>query len=218
MNKKRRNVCKGLITVIALCFLLCLIPAKTEAASAKQKAMKAYKKFLTQESIPWSVYNYDETADPSLCKFSLVYLDNNSVPELVVSGGDTYYKPYMTIYTYKNGKVTLVENSSYGFSSYYKKKGIIVESAAKGATFYNKYSNGQLKIVLAKLNENAQGRDLNGDGKIGYAYYKTTSSGDIKYISKSSFNKRLKKLVGSKNTKKLKFYKNTAKNRKKYLK
>ncbi|MCD8018265.1 MAG: hypothetical protein LUF92_01380 [Clostridiales bacterium] len=185
----------------------------------KKKALKAYKKFLSQDTIKWN--KTSTKVKLSKCEFLLVYLDNNSVPELIVSSGSNNLASAggEVLYTYKNGKVKYVDYAKYGFY-YYKKKGVYYKYYDGGQFYYYTFSKGKSKYVLNVINESVNSRDWEGDGKRTYAYYKITNSstGAGKYILESEYKAYFKKLVGSKKAKEPKLHKNTAKNRKKYIK
>ena len=69
------------ILLCVLAVFLAVPCVKTEAAPAKKKAVKAYKEFLAKEKISWDE-NWEVPADE--CKFAIVYIDKDDVPELVL--------------------------------------------------------------------------------------------------------------------------------------
>lgn len=185
-----------------------------KAGDTKSKAIKAYKNLLAKDTMRWGK-DTDDTAVPTKnCTFSLVYIDNNSVPELVVKNNQdiTHIAGFGVVYTYRNGKVRTVENIQLdGKFYYYKKKGIFLTSyCAMGQECYTccKLSKGK---STAKLGTQT---DLFTNEK---SYYKCKSSGTTD-IAKKTFNSSLKKLVGTRKRSTAAFHKNTAMNRKKYLK
>ena len=205
MKKKTRITI--LLTTLLLLFAFAM-PAS--AASTKSKALKAYKKLLAQKEITF-VRSIDGTTTKlsfptSKMKFALVYLDNNTVPELVIDNLDNI--PIMwygeigfsdfgnAVFTYKGGKLKQLDvyNSNWRLTKVYKKKGVFYSNNThhkKEATYY--YIKGTKTIYIGSFE--------NG-----------------KYYKKSAFQKLLKKYVGSTKATKIKYYKNTAANRKKYLK
>lgn len=213
---KRHNKHYGFMLSLLLLFCVSLLipSADAQAASTKSKAIKAYKKFLTQDTIRWGNDTYYTAVPTKNCTFSLVYIDNNSVPELVVKNNQdiTHVAGFGVVYTYKNGKVQTVNNIQLdGKFYYYKKKGIFLTSyCAMGQSCYTycKLNKGK---STAKL-----GKQTDLDTKV-KTYYKCTSTGTTD-ISKAKFNSSLKKLVGSKKKSTAAFHKNTKANRKKYLK
>lgn len=212
MEKKRegiRSVFRGLCLMLAVAACLGFGTVKTEAASAKTKAMKAYRAFLSKKSITWDKGYKVSTKD---CKFAIVYVDNDKVPELVVYATTVpHVAGFGRLYTYRKGKVSRVGAIDLDDKKfhYYHKKGIYVSRYAMGGVFdgYFKLSKGKGALKLQK-------------NKYIYANYTETtySNAKRKTLSRSQFNRELKKLVGGKKQSSAKFYKNTEKNRKKYCK
>ena len=71
MAEKRKRWMVLLCTLMVLLTVPCM---KTEAASAKTKALKAYEKFLSTETVVWDS-NYEVSAKD--CKFAVAYIDKN---------------------------------------------------------------------------------------------------------------------------------------------
>ncbi|MCD7744179.1 MAG: hypothetical protein LUI13_02620 [Lachnospiraceae bacterium] len=220
----RNNTRTGILRFGTLCVLFCalllFLPVRAEAASSKTKALKAYKKFLAQSTMTWGEGS-STTVTLSKCRFAVVYLDKNSVPELIlyagsnsVDGSDGSY----LIYTYKNGRVTFVARAWESFS-YYKKKGVYLTSHRWNGYYYT-FSSATAVRRFSVTDETVSYYDINGDGEYSLVYKRfadaTDSTGTV--ISKSAFNSQLKSLIGSKKLTTPKFRKNTAANRKKYLK
>ena len=218
MKKKTRITI--LLTTLLLLFAFAM-PAS--AASTKSKALKAYKKLLAQKEITFVDRWHTKASFPtSKMKFALVYLDNNTVPELVIDNLDNI--PIMwygeigfsdfgnAVFTYKGGKLKQLDvyNSNWRFTKVYKKKGVFYSNNThhkKEAIYY--YIKGTKTIDIGSFENGKYYNRENGK------YYK---NGAIKPIKKSAFQKLLKKYVGSTKATKIKYYKNTAANRKKYLK
>lgn len=213
MKKKTRITI--LLTTLLLLFAFAM-PAS--AASTKSKALKAYKKLLAQKEITF-VKSIDgtttkESFPTSKMKFALVYLDNNTVPELVIDNLDNIPIMYYgeigfscfgnAVFTYKGGKLKQLDvyTSNWRLTKVYKKKGVFYSNNThhkKEAIYY--YIKGTKTIDIGYFSP--------------VMYYK---NGAFKPIKKSAFQKLLKKYVGSTKATKIKYYKNTAANRKKYLK
>lgn len=206
MGKKWKKSLKLLSASVLLMMVLVFMPSTvTKAASVKSQAMAAYKSYLSQ-----AVGEYGGKYD----KFAVAYITKDSVPELV------FNTPiYTYIYTYKNGAMKLLyKESSYNVFKYYKKKGVITRFYAHRGfqtKDYYRLSNGEFKEFLNK-------ETYSSGGSTYYKYVKKSGTYgswyDTKKISKSTFNTRLKKYVGSRKASSFKYYKNTAKNRNKYLK
>lgn len=212
--KKKRSL-KLILMLTVLLTLLLACGMTSQAASAKSKAMKAYKTMMAKTYI----YKDNWQMKTKNCYFAIAYIDNNSVPELIVYNNKDipHMGGYGMLYTYRNGKVqyvtsmTLDEKSTLG---YYRKKGILTDAYAqqgrKGVSFM-KLKNGTVTSVLYKGYYH-NGKKWKADEYLKYSSSKVTT------LTKSKFNKALKSYVGSRDLTKFKFYKNTSKNRKKYLK
>ena len=197
-----------------LCFLFLLavfmtVPCvKAGAAPAKTKALKAYGEFLSKKTVRWDSY-YDKLPAKE-CRFAVAYIDKDNIPELILYNTNvTHVSRFGRLYTYKNGKVKCVGavDIDGGKCYYYKKKGIFVGEYVMGgiSNAYLKLSNGKISSKLVKRKKM--------DGVSNGTYYYDPQ----KEITKSSFNKRLKSLVGTTKRTTVKFYKNTGANRKKIL-
>lgn len=203
MNKKR--ICKTFLILLFLFVIGGLLPgSQAQAASQKTKALKAYKKLLTQKNIQWN--SNGVIVKSANCKFALAYIDNNSVPELVLFGGSglNHGTGFYSVYTYQGGKVKRVANIRDGIV-FYKKKGIFVSYTQ----LHGEYES-YLKLSKAKTK-----MKLRTETYYDTVYYEGETE---KKISKSMFEKKLKRLVGSTKVSVPKFYNNTKADRKKYLK
>lgn len=203
---------KKVISVF-LCSLLAFafIPySQVHAKTVKSQALDAYRVLLSEKLVEWG----DSGSQVSLekCSFALAYIDNNSVPELILQNlsSTDHAIGYGSLYTHKNNKVVCL--GSLGLNDtfyYYKKKGIYVDNYTGmgiSSDHYNKLSDTKIytKLIMSK-------RYL-ADNSVACTY--ATKSDEI---SKAKFKKKLRKLVGSKKKTALTFYQNTSSNRLKYL-
>lgn len=202
--KKIKRMSLLVVTFIAILFGSTMV----FAASQKSKAISAYKKYMASE--------------PSTSEFALIYLDNDSVPELVFR-----WKGF----TFRNGKMKelkpsgrAVFSSQYvlaGFEGYYKKTGILRTQWGGGdfswIDYYAKMNGTKVKAVLAKSTVADPITDYNNI-TYHHEYYRQSGSAFKEMKSKSQFNNALKKYINNNKYIKIKFRKNTASNRKKYLK
>lgn len=213
--KQKKYWMKTVISMLLLVMFLC--PLRTEAASQKTKALRAYNSMLSKQTMQWGKDDYYTAVPTNRCSFALAYIDNNSVPELIVTTGYVA-RPAGTvvIYTYRKGKIQVVTNTTTGrfyadssVFSYYKKKNIFIST----------YGNGGVTDNYYKMSKNKASQKLMAGDSLMYgkSWYKVSGNTNKK-ISKTSFNKALKKLVGSKKKTTAKFIANTSANRKKYLK
>lgn len=175
----------------------------SDAASQKTKAMKEYNRLLSQKKLKWSG---NLKVKSSKLKFSLIYVDKDSVPELFIDGtsaGTTHVSGAYKLYTYRNGKLYDVGTYRDSFG-YYKKKGVFVSKTYLHGEYeaYHKLSKGEDVIRLRSEK-----------------YYTTQYfDGNENQISKASYKKQLKKLTGKKKASAPVCVNNTSANRKKLLK
>lgn len=203
-----------------LCIVLVIPAMNVSAATQRQKAIAAYKKYLSQSKVyvmpkgkKYYDYSYEErtyngTAS-SKAKFSFVNIDNDGVPELVVSAMVSGIPTY-TVLTYKNGKI----NRAYyefeaGFIGYYPKTGIFLEIGYTDGTPYNenyyKLKGVKAPEVMSKFVYGSRPTE---------AYYSVGG----RDVSIRTFAAKRKSLTGGKSLLKPKVYSNTAANRKLRLK
>ena len=137
----------------------------TVKSSSKNTALKAYYNFLK---------SYKFTCDYSARGFNLAYINNDSIPELIVFDGD-YHAAGGKVYAYVNGKVKYVgEFGEWGGFEYQEKKGVICStwSRANSYTTYYKWSGSKLSTIISFSAVPDEG--------FGYKYYingkKVTSS------------------------------------------
>lgn len=207
MKKGFRNRKLWGLLALLLCVSLAAPAVNVQAASKKSQAIKAYKQFLGSKPDNGS---YD---------FAMIYLDNDSVPELLVGA---------FLYTYKDGKVTQ-HSVVFGDSglSYYKKKGVIVTLHTHNNVIYKEgmQSSDYYKFTKTKLTRklykecvykiNASGKAA---GKKKYSYSRYNSKNMQVKTTKAKFDSALKQLAGKKKPVKIKLHHNTKANRNKYLK
>lgn len=227
MIKMRKNFVKIMLGALLLS-CICILGQPVQAASQKSKALKAYKTFLSKDTVTWHSYS-PKKIDLKKCKFALAYIDKDSVPELILDcagNSNSHADGYYELYTYKNGKVKFVTNLMDGFSCY-KKKGIfcaVHEGTGGYGRYYYQLSKGKAVYKFLSVSEKKANMDLDGDGRIGVSYKKVTKARTPQYessmvsVSKSAFNRELKKIVGNAKNKTVKYYPNTANNRTKHLK
>lgn len=201
------------ILIMFLCSLLVFVlihHSQSYAKTSKQKALDAYNILLSGKSIKWG--NTNSQIPLEGCSFALAYIDNNSVPELILQNlSDTDHAiGYGLLYTYKDSKLVCLESLSMNDTFYYyKKKGIYIDNYTGmgfSLDYYNKLSGTKIstKLIMRK--------NYLADNSVVYSYSKGSGK-----ITKAQFKKNLRKLVGSKKKIVLRFYQNTPSNRSKYL-
>ena len=140
--------------------LRCKVTVK-KATSSKSKALKAYYNFLK---------SYKFTSDYSARGFNLAYINNDSIPELVVFDGD-YHAAGGKVYAYVNGKVKYVgEFGEWGGFEYQEKKGVIRSSYfgwGSCETTYYKWSGSKLSTIMSS----SEIGKFSSNGDFEYKYY-----------------------------------------------
>ena len=94
MEKIKTSKQRILVAILTLCMLFTLFAHATNvnAASKRTKALTAYQKKLTRLD---SRYN----------KFALIYLDKDSIPELLITPKETVHIATSDVYVYTGGKL-----------------------------------------------------------------------------------------------------------------
>lgn len=139
MEKIKTSKQHILVVTLTLCMLFTLFAPATNvnAASKRTKALTAYQKKLKK-------------LDSKIYKFALVYLDKDSIPELVITSKESIHAVYGEIYTYNNGKLKNLKyaGSDFGQFIYSPKKSVACNSSwinGYGAvsTFYRLSKTGK---------------------------------------------------------------------------
>ena len=208
--------------LLLICIVLLLPGVDTAAATQKQQAMKAYKQFLSKSTVTiiplgrryeedgYKMVNYTGTPS-SKVRFSIAYIDNDSVPELIVERIQRNVGIY-GIFTYKNGKVVWVKAGrgyDYYIGCYAKTGTFLTRATTEGAPYHDHYDvlkNGKAAPKLVK--------SVWPDRK----YYYRTQNGRSVDISFEAFSRLLKNINGGKKLTRVSYHTNTASNRNKYLK
>ena len=222
--KKTKIRNRLLLFVLVLAFF---VPsANGYASTQKQKALDAYKSMLSKSKV--SILNsgskyfdrkknglvtYSPTTS-SKVQFAIAYIDNNDVPELIVKRSDGLF----AVFTYKNSKIYRVKagDTCDRFAGYYKKTGgyKLIDSSEsyyddkiQYEDYYLLTSSGSTKKLSKYVRPN--------ENKI---EYRSVNKSNIITISHASFKSKFVSLTKGKALTKVKYYSNTAANRKKYLK
>lgn len=219
MRSRKRNAFRTLLVVL---MLVMLFPGVTAHAASKKKALKAYKKLLSKNTIMiapknatiWPEIKYKGTKKKN-ARFSLAYLDSDKVPELFVYDPSAGY----AVFRYKKGKAVRAGYELYWTvpKGYYYKTGIYRTSGdVEGYIFYdryNRYSSGKFTQII----EHNYCEDYDDDDNriIEHEY---RSYPGAREITKGRFDALLKNYTKGRAMTGLVLRKNTAKNRKKYLK
>ena len=160
--------------ILLMLFTLFAPAANVNAASKRTKALTAYQKKLTSLD---SRYN----------KFALIYLDKDSIPELLITPDFSVHAVAGEVYTYTGGKLKQLKyaGSDYGRLIYSKKKSVVSNSA---------WINGYGAIsTFYRFNKKGKGTKLKTfeEASLPKTLYKING----KKVSKKKFNSEYKKMV-----------------------
>ena len=140
--------------------LKCKVTVKRQTTS-KKAALRAYYNFL-------KYYNF--TSNSSSCGFNLIYINNDTIPELVIFDGN-YHAVGAKIYAYVNGQVKYVDEfGEYGAFNYKEKKGII-HSPRSGQGIYRNTYYKWTGAKLSKIISFTSIEQLDSSGDFVYKYY-----------------------------------------------
>ena len=160
--------------ILLMLFTLFAPAANVNAASKRTKALTAYQKKLTSLD---SRYN----------KFALIYLNKDSIPELLITPDFSVHAVAGEVYTYTGGKLKQLKyaGSDYGRLIYSKKKSVVSNSA---------WINGYGAIsTFYRFNKKGKGTKLKTfeEASLPKTLYKING----KKVSKKKFNSEYKKIV-----------------------
>ncbi|VYU18491.1 hypothetical protein [Intestinibacter bartlettii] len=141
--------------------LRCKVSIKKRTTNNKKAALKAYYNFLK---------SYRFTTDYSTRGFNLAYINNDSIPELVVFDGD-YHGAGGKVYAYVNGKVKyLGEFGEWGGFEYKERTGVICSSWFGRGNYhctYYKWNGSKLSTMVSFSSI----EELLPNGNVQYKYY-----------------------------------------------
>jgi len=214
--------------VLAMFCIVLIVPAlNVSAVTQRQKAMAAYKKYLSQSKVyvmpKGTTYqdlgkkkDFTYNGTPSAqAKFCIANIDNDSIPELVISAKFDN-RNFISVLTYKNGKVCRISyHKATEFLGYYPKTGVYF---AKGiiAHMYKPegvgYSENYIKIS-GSSEKSIMSKDVQPENKKPVEY-----SIGSKTVSAKEFAAYRTKVTGGKSLLKVKLHNNTATNRNRKIK
>ena len=176
MKKIKTSKQRILVVTLTLCMLFTLFApaANVNAASKRTKALTAYQKKLKK-------------LDSSAYKFALVYLDKDSVPELLITPYDGAHAFAGEVYMYAGGKLKQLKyaGSDYGRFIYSRKKSVVSNSA-----WINRYG---AVATFYRFNKKGKGTKLKKFEEVNSPKYLYKING--KKVSKKKYNSEYKKMV-----------------------
>ncbi len=199
--KRLLSICLTLTMLFGITTFLSA-PTAADAVSKRTKAVRAYKKFLKNNKNKYK-------------KFSLIYLNNDKIPELAVRDY------FVELYTYSGGKIVSVGGQmdiSYTSDkfSYYKKAGVYVYANMHSDIYEARYDKLNSKGNSSRVAYNVFDENVSSP-KTKYYIYKS-NNGKAKKVSNKKFLNHIKKVTKGKKLKNAKFYKNTKSGIKKHCK
>lgn len=193
--------------LILFVMVLLVSPMHVQAASAKKKALNAYKTMLARpQQVFQDLMDEDELTEYTI-QFAVAYVDKNKVPELFVRIQSGSFTEWSGIYTWKSGKVRFVEGftniaDNTLFKGYYKKTGIYVATRGSDGPVYERI----VKLKSGKAKDVALGSRMKR--------YKYWGIGN-KAVSKKAYKKFVKRVSKKKKLTKFNWISNTSANRNK---
>ena len=226
---------KRAIRKLRTCLLLALlvsmiVPAASGyAITARQKALNAYKKLLSRYIVDIYGYgrgysDYNGTGDvpdriycptaSSKVQFATAYINDDTIPELIVRTKVSSRQYLWAIYTYKNGRVVKVTTGgdyTEILLGYYQRTGLFKRKYTKGFTweYHNKINGTKAYPFASKLTYRSSGKSC-------HKYY-IFVDGVRRDKSYSAYCSAFKKAISGKPFKRFNYHQNSAANRKKYL-
>ena len=122
--------------LLALAIVMMVPAVSGFAATPKQEAMKAYSRWLSGSKVQVMPKGYEDLSDGTIytptpaskTKFAIAYINNDSIPELVVRSSDNHFE---SVLTYRNGKIVRVDYTYEllgVMKGYYSKTGMFVDN------------------------------------------------------------------------------------------
>ena len=226
-----KRAIRKLKTCLLLAFIVSIIvpAASGYAISARQKALNAYKTMLSKPKV--DIYGYgnvycdyngtgevpDRTYRPttsSKVQFATAYMNNDTIPELIVRTKVSSRQYLWAIYTYKNGRVVKVTTGgdyTEILLGYYQRTGLFKRKYTKGFTweYHNKINGTKAYPFASKLTYRSSGKSCRK-----YYIYVDGVRRDKSY---SAYCSAFKMAISGKPFKRFNYHQNSAANRKKYL-
>ena len=220
----KKTKIRNRLLLFVLVLALFVPSANGYASTQKQKALDAYKSMLSKSKV--SILNsgskyfdrkknglvtYSPTTS-SKVQFAIAYIDNNDVPELIVKRSDGLF----AVFTYKNSKIYRVKagDTCDRFAGYYKKTGGYKLIDSSESYYDDKIQYEDYYLLTSSGSTKKLSKYVTPDE----IEYRSVNKSNIITISHASFKSKFVSLTKGKALTKVKYYSNTAANRKKYLK
>ena len=216
-----QKIKSGLLIVLSVIVLMPAVSAF--AVTPKQQALSAYSRWLSGAKVqvmPKGFKAFDdaviEAVPASKTEFAIAYINNDSIPELIVRTSD---KHFFSILTFKNGKIVRVfyEDDMYNtVKGYYSKTGMFVDTRTGGFHINKEFYYLMGTAGVTRRFENSFFKDT---GEKYYDYYsKNNNVRPVRLKNHTEFKNKLLTFTKGKALTPVRFYKDTAANRKNVLK
>ena len=126
-----------LATIIGITSLISVSTVNAKAAGI-DKALNKYSDIIKK----------DEQEQGLKKKVSLIYLDNDSIPEMVISNDDSYDQAQPEVFTYHNGKVSSIFLADYAGGTCYAKD---LKYVKKKGYLYLTSEHSDIAHIIIKL-------------------------------------------------------------------
>ncbi len=172
-----KKTLKMVSLVLTMVLVLALtVPAEVSAASKTSKALAGYQKLLKKDYAHLNGFT-----------FCLVYIDKDSVPELVVGSTYTGHVSVPEVFTYSGGKVRKMKYAGSDF-------GRFIYSYKKGVTLNSAYINGFGQVdVFYKWSKSNTKKTVYKKYTADFSKSKAKYLIGKKKVSKKAFNSSIKK-------------------------
>ena len=217
-----RKIMKGLLLLMS--FVLLMPAVCGFAATPKQEALNAYNRWLSNAKVQVMPKGYRDIDDvlytptpAAKTEFAIAYINNDSIPELIVK---TKKGDYCSVLTYRNGKIVRIWNNSfYNFvNGYYSKTGMFVDKRLPDMAKIADYRKYMLMGSSGSVTQRFEILEHDVKGVKSYDYYSPQTKKWTRLKNRTDFKNKLLTFTRGKALTPVRYYGNTATNRKNILK
>ena len=203
--------------LLALTIVMLAPAARGFAATPKQEALNAYNRWLSGTKVQVMPKGFGSLCDrvsSSQVRFAIAYINNDSIPELIVQATDDESQTFQSILTYRNGKIVRIYHTHVYIGlikGYYSRTGMFLKQ--------NNYSKGKGSkyLMLGTAGVTERLGILSSVTPTIYTYIAKNGK-SVSLRNHTEFKNKLLAFTKGKDLTSVKFYRNTAANRKNILK
>jgi len=203
--------------LLALTIVILAPAARGFAATPKQEALNAYNRWLSGTMVQVMPKGFGSECDrvsSSQVRFAIAYINNDSIPELIVQATDDESQTFQSILTYRNGKIVRIYHTHVYIGlikGYYSRTGMFLKQNSKSK------GKGSDYCVMGTTGVTIRLSILTSVTPTIYCYI--AKNGDLVSLrNHTEFKNKLLTFTKGKALTPVKFSKNTAANRKNILK